>query len=63
MLGYSCYGDWALMLMQLGSLGAVWHKVSFGAFTGVGLAGLLLAQGALADGMISLAGRIPARHN
>ncbi|MCY3780061.1 MAG: hypothetical protein OXG78_07120 [Chloroflexi bacterium] len=61
LIGYSAYGDWGLLLMQLGSLGALWHSVSFGAFTGVGLAGLLLAQGTLADGMISLAERIPER--
>ena len=58
LIGYSCYGDWGLLHMQLGSLGDVWRNLSFGPFAGAGMAGLLLAQAAIADGMISLAERI-----
>ena len=57
-LSYSGYGDWGLSLLQLGSLGAVWQRVPFGILSGLGLAGLLLTQALIADGMMWLAERL-----
>ncbi len=62
-LSYSSYGDWGLSLLQLGNLGAVWQRVPFGILSGLGLAGLLLAQALIADGMMWLAERLAERQS
>ena len=56
--GYSAFGDWGLLLAQLGSLGEIWHRVPFGATISLGLMILVLALGLAADGMMWLAGRL-----
>lgn len=56
--GYSAFGDWGLLLAQLGSLGEIWHRVSYGATIIVGLMVFLVVLGAAADGMMWLAGRL-----
>ena len=58
---YSSYGDWGLLLAQLGSLGQVWARVPAGAYISVGMAALLLIQTLLADGLMALAERIAER--
>lgn len=58
---YSSYGDWGLLLAQLGSLGAVWQAVPAGDFIGPGMAALLLLQAVIADGLMSLAERVSER--
>ena len=60
-LAYSSYGDWGLLLAQLGSLGAVWGRVPAGALIAPGMAALLLLQALIADGLMSLAERISER--
>ena len=37
--GYIAFGDWGLLLAQLGSLGEIWHRVPYGATIIVGLNG------------------------
>ena len=56
--GYTAFGDWGLLLAQLGSLGEIWHRVPHGATIVVGLAVVLAALGAAADGAMWLAGRL-----
>lgn len=60
-LAYSSYGDWGLLLAQLGSLGQVWGRVPAGVFISLGMAALLLLQALLADGLMSLAEGISER--
>ena len=60
-LAYSSYGDWGLLLAQLGSLGRVWGRVPAGAYIGVGMAALLLLQALITDGLMALAERISER--
>ncbi len=57
-LAYSSYGDWGLLLVELGSLGAVWRVTPAGVFISPCLAALLLLQALFADGLMSLAERI-----
>ena len=57
------FGDWGLALMQLGSLGAIWQHVPFGAGIGFGMAGLVLVQAYFADGLMWLARRAAERQN
>jgi len=56
--GYSAFGDWGLLLAQLGSLGEIWHRVPFGSTISLGLIILLMALGLAADGMMWLAARL-----
>ena len=56
--GYSAFGDWGLLLAQLGSLGEIWHRVPYGSTIVVGLAPVLAGLGFAADGMMWLAGRL-----
>ena len=56
--GYSAFGDWGLLLAQLGSLGEIWHRVPYGATIIAGIAVVLVALGAAADGMMWLAARL-----
>ncbi len=58
LFGYSAYGDWGLLLAQLGSLGEIWHRVPFGATISLGLMVLVLALGLAADGIMWLAARL-----
>lgn len=60
-LAYSSYGDWGLLLAELGSLGAVWRVAPAVVFISPGLATLLLLQALFADGLMSLAERISER--
>ncbi len=60
-LVYSSYGDWGLLLAQLGSLGALWRVVPAGAFIGPAMTALLLLQALFADGLMSLAERVSER--
>ena len=57
-LGYTAFGDWGLLLAQLGSLGEIWHRVPFGASISFALMLLLMALGLAADGMMWLAARL-----
>lgn len=54
-LGYSSFGDWGLLLAQLGSAGEIWSLVPYGIFISAGLVLLILIQSAISDGMIGLA--------
>ncbi len=56
--GYNAFGDWGLLLAQLGSLGEIWHRVPYGSTIIAGLVVVLAALGAAADGMMWLAGRL-----
>lgn len=56
--GYSAFGDWGLLLAQLGSLGEIWRRVPFGTAISLVLMLFVLALGLAADGMIWLAGRL-----
>ena len=56
--GYSAFGDWGLILAQLGSLGEIWHRVPYGSTISLGLMVVVLALGLAADGMMWLAGRL-----
>ncbi len=56
--GYTAFGDWGLLLAQLGSLGEIWHRVPFGTSISLGLMILLMALALAADGMIWLAARL-----
>ena len=56
--GYTAFGDWGLLLAQLGSLGEIWHRVPNGATIVLGLMFVLVALGAAADGAMWLAGRL-----
>ena len=56
--GYTAFGDWGLLLAQLGSLGEIWHHVPFGTTISLGLMILLIALGLAADGMMWLAARL-----
>ena len=60
-LAYSSYGDWGLLLAELGSLGQVWGRVPAGAGISLGMAALLLIQALFADRLMSLAERISER--
>ena len=62
-LSYGSYGDWGLLLMHLGSLGEIWRRLPNGAFIGIGLMIVLLAQAFIADGMIWLAERLVERQS
>ena len=55
---YSGFGDWGLLLMQLGSLGEIWHSVPYSTTITLGLAIQLLIQSSATDGMMSLASRL-----
>jgi len=59
--GYSAFGDWGLLLAQLGSLGEIWHRVPFGATISVLLMILVLALGLAADGLMWLVARLSER--
>jgi len=54
-LAYSAFGDWGLLLAQMGSAGEVWRLVPYGVFIGGILVILMLIQSAISDGMIWLA--------
>ena len=56
--GYSTFGDWGLLLAQLGSLGEIWHRVPYGSTISMGLVLSLFALGLAADGAIWLAARL-----
>ena len=56
--GYSAFGDWGLLLAQLGSLGEIWHRVPLGTTISLGLMILVAALALAADGMMWLAGRL-----
>lgn len=62
-LVYSSHGDWGLLHMHLGSLGALWRLAPLGIFISGGLAVLALAQTIIADGSIRLAEGIAERQN
>ena len=57
-VGYSSFGDWGLLFLQLGSVGEIWAIVPYGLFIGIGLVVLMLIQSAVTDGMLSLAVRL-----
>lgn len=50
-------GDWGLSMLYLGRAGEVWATVPFGVFIGAALIGLCFVQAALADVLLSWAGR------
>jgi len=54
-VGYSSFGDWGLLFLQLGSVGEIWAIVPYGIFIGIGLVVLMLVQSAVTDGILSLA--------
>jgi hypothetical protein len=54
-MGYSSFGDWGLLFLQLGSVGEIWAIVPYGIFIGIGLVVLMLIQSAVTDGMLWLA--------
>ena len=56
--GYSAFGDWGLLLAQLGSLGEIWRQAPFGTTIGPGLMVLVIALALAADGMMWLAARL-----
>ena len=57
--GYAgIYGDWGMLLAQLGSLGEIWARLPFGWTLSLGLMLLLLGLGLAADGMMWLAARL-----
>ena len=56
--GYSTFGDWGLLLAQLGSLGEIWHRAPYGSTISMGLVVPLFALGLAADGAIWLAARL-----
>ncbi len=56
-LGYSSFGDWGLLLAQLGSVGEIWAIVPYGILIGVALILIMLLQSAITDGMLALAVR------
>jgi len=56
--GYAGFGDWGLLLAQLGSLGEIWRRLPYGWTISGGLMLLLLAQALAADGMMWLAARL-----
>ena len=56
--GYSAFGDWGLLLSQLGNLGEIWRRAPSGASISLALMMLVLALGLAADGMMWLAGRL-----
>lgn len=60
-LAYSSYGDWGLLLAQLGSLGAVWRVAPAGIAIGPAMVALLLLQALIADSLMSLAERVSER--
>jgi len=55
---YAGFGDWGLLLAQLGSLGEIWGRLPFGWALSLALILLLLALGLAADGMMWLAARL-----
>ncbi len=57
-LGYSVFGDWGLLLAQLGSLGEIWHRASYGSTISLALMLWVFGLGLAADGMMLLAGRL-----
>ena len=57
-LGYSVFGDWGLLLAQLGSLGEIWHRASYGSTISLALMLWVFGLGLAADGMMWLAGRL-----
>ena len=60
-LGYSAFGDWGLLLAQLGSLGEIWHRVPYGSTISFCLLLLVFAMSLVADGMMWLAARLSER--
>lgn len=56
--GYSAFGDWGLLLAQLGSLGEIWHRVPYGSSISLALMIPLAVLGLAADGMMWLAARL-----
>lgn len=56
--GYSAFGDWGLLLMQLGSAGEIWLILPYGIFIGLGLLVLMLFQALLTDGLLGMAVRL-----
>ncbi len=57
-LTYCTYGDWGMLLAQLGSLGEIWQRIPSGTLISLGLPVVLLVQAFIADGMIALAERL-----
>ncbi len=55
LLAYTGFGDWALMLAQLGSLGEIWQRLPHGSNISFALAALLFLFGIGADAMMRLA--------
>ena len=55
---YAGFGDWGMLLAQLGSLGEIWARLPFGWTLSLGLMLLLLGLGLAADGMMWLAARL-----
>lgn len=58
---YVAFGDWGLLLMQLGSAGEIWSIVPYGIFLGVILIIFMLVQSAITDALLSLAVRLSER--
>ena len=58
LLGFSAFGDWGLLLAQLGSLGEIWHRVPYGSSISFCLLIMLNALSLAADGMMWLAARL-----
>ena len=57
-LGASAFGDWGLLLAQLGSLGEVWRRVELGWTLSLALMLVTIALGLAGDGMMRLAARL-----
>ena len=58
LLAYTTFGDWALLLAQLGSLGEIWHRLPYGTNISLALAVMLFLLGIAADAMMRLAERL-----
>lgn len=56
--GYTAFGDWGLLLGQLGSLGEIWRRVPYGFTISLGQVILLFVLALAADGMMWLAARL-----
>ena len=61
LLGFSAFGDWGLLLSQLGSLGEIWNRVPYGATISFCLLILVFAMSLATDGLMWLAARLSER--
>lgn len=58
LLGFSAFGDWGLLLAQLGSLGEIWQRLPYSSSISFCLLILLITLSLAADGMMWLAARL-----